>query len=214
MDLLRASRGQGNVDDWPEWCLLPGEAPYAIATANGLVKSEVINMAPVDQMASLYAWLQGKNIWQVDPGVATALLHTDMDVEIPIGSRSIAGMLDDTSKTAQATAERFGIDGAEDTLSDTTEVIRAAIAIAPYSCSRQRDIADPARPGAELARPRVVGRLYQPPRIEVGYRVGAAIRRSRMVRVAAEDEPEAVSRVRVSPHLRAAHCTITGLVPT
>jgi phenolic acid decarboxylase len=63
MDLLRASRDQGNVEDWPEWCLLPGEAPYAIATATGLVNSEVINMTPVDQMAAFYAWLQGKNIW-------------------------------------------------------------------------------------------------------------------------------------------------------
>jgi hypothetical protein len=47
-------------------------------------------------------------------------------------SRWIAGMLDDTIKTAQATAERFGIDGAEDTLSDKAEVIRAAISIALY----------------------------------------------------------------------------------
>jgi hypothetical protein len=72
MDELRASRGQGNVDDWPEWCLLPGDAPYAIATANGLVDSEVINMKPVDQMSALYAWLQGKNIWQggAAPGLA------------------------------------------------------------------------------------------------------------------------------------------------
>ena len=62
MDLLRASRRQGDVDDWPEWCLLPGDAPYAIATADGLVNSEVINMMPVDQMAAFYAWLQGKNI--------------------------------------------------------------------------------------------------------------------------------------------------------
>jgi len=84
MDLLRTSRGRGNVDDWPAWCLLPGEAPYAIATANGRVNSEVINMAPVDQMAAFYAWLQGKNIWQVDPDMATALLRTEMDVEIPI----------------------------------------------------------------------------------------------------------------------------------
>jgi hypothetical protein len=267
MDELRASRGQGNVDDWPEWCLLPGDAPYAIATANGLVNSEVINMTPVDQMAAFYAWLQGKNIWQVDADMAAALLRTAMDVEIPtdvlyylpmwgpyilapegcsdwprgvlgmivhldwgmdnslpmlrllvdygearwgsvpliIRSGLIAGMLDDTIKTAQATGQRFGIDGAEDTLSDKTEVIRAAIAIALYSCSNHRDVADPARPGAELARPRVVGRLYQPRRIEVGYRVGAAIRRSRTVRVEAEDEPEAVSRARVSAHLRAAH---------
>jgi hypothetical protein len=87
-------------------------------------------------------------------------------------------------------------------------VIRAAIAIALYSWSRQRDIADPLRPGAELAGPRVVGRLYQPRRIEVGYRVGAAIRRSRTVRVEGEDEPEAVPRARVSPHLRAAHCLV------
>ncbi len=84
MDLLRASRDQGNVDGWPEWCLLPGEASYAIATANGLVDSEVINMTPVDQMSAFYAWLQGKNIWQVDPDMATALLRTEMDVEIPI----------------------------------------------------------------------------------------------------------------------------------
>ena len=57
---------------------------------------------------------------------------------------------------------------------------------------------------------RVVGRLYQPRRIEVGYRVGAAIRLSRTVRVEAEDEPEVVSRVRVSPHLRAAHCLVNS----
>ncbi len=84
LDLLRASRDQGNVKDWPEWCLLPGEAPYAIATASGLVNSEVINRTPVDQMAAFYAWLQGKNIPQVDPDMATALLRTAIDVEIPI----------------------------------------------------------------------------------------------------------------------------------
>jgi hypothetical protein len=27
MDLLRASRDQGNIDDWPEWRLLPGKRP-------------------------------------------------------------------------------------------------------------------------------------------------------------------------------------------
>jgi hypothetical protein len=51
MDLVRASRGQATSTIGPEWCLLPGEAPYAIATANGLVSSEVINMAPVDEIA-------------------------------------------------------------------------------------------------------------------------------------------------------------------
>jgi hypothetical protein len=195
MDLLRASRGQGNTDDWPEWCLVPGEAPYAIATANGLVNSEVINMAPVDQLAAFYAWLQGKNIWQVDPDMASALLRTDMDVEIPIGvlyylpmwgpyilapvgcsdwpagvlgmivhldwgmenglpilrllvdyggnrwdsvplimsARSIAGMLADTITTAREVGDRLGVDSLEDTLSDKTKVITAAIAIALYS---------------------------------------------------------------------------------
>jgi hypothetical protein len=48
------------------------------------VNSEVINMAPVDQMAAFYSWLQGKNIWQVDPDMATAPLRTEMHVEIPI----------------------------------------------------------------------------------------------------------------------------------
>lgn len=267
MDLLRVSPGQGNVDDWPAWCLLPGEAPYAIATADGLVNSEVINTTPVDQMSAIYAWLQGKNIWQVDPDMATALLRTEMDVEIPIDvlyylpmwgpyilapegcsdwppgvlgiivyldwgmdnslpmlrllvdygearwesvplimrSRSIAGMLDDTIQTAQATSERFGIDGAEDTLSDKTEAIRAAIAIALYSCSRQRDIADPVRPGADLTRPQAVGRRYLPRRIEVGYRVGAAIRRSPTLRSGVEDERGGATRASTSPHLRAAH---------
>lgn len=83
MDLLRASRDQGNVDGWPEWCLLPGEASYAIATANGLVDSEVINMKPVDQMSAFYAWLQGKNIWQVDPDMATALLRIEWMSKYP-----------------------------------------------------------------------------------------------------------------------------------
>jgi hypothetical protein len=267
MDLLRGSRGQGNTTDWPEWCLVPGEAPYAIARANGVFDSEVINMGPVDRMAALYAWLQGKNIWQVDPDMATALLRTDIDVEIPVSvlyhlpmwgpyilapegckdwppgvlgmivhldwgmdnslpmlrllvdygsarwesvplimrSRSIAGMLVDTITSAREVGEKLGVDSAQDTLSDKTEVIRAAISIALYSCSEQRDMADPARPGSELARPQVVGRRYPPRRLEVGYRVGAAIRRSRTVRAEAESEPEGEPKARVSPHLRAAH---------
>jgi hypothetical protein len=263
MDLLRASRDERGGDDWPEWCLVPGEAPYAIATANGMVNTEVINMTAVDQMAAFYAWLQGKNIWQVDPDMATALLRTDMDAEIPIGilyylpmwgpyilapagcgewptgvfgimvhldwdmgnrvpvlrllvdyggarwesvrlimrARSMGGMLDDTIKTARESAERLGIDSADDTLSDKAAVIRAGISIALYSCSKQRDIVDPVRPGADLDRPRAVGRRFQPRRMELGYRVGAAMRRSPTVRVEPEDEPGAGTRTRVSRHL-------------
>ncbi len=72
-------------------------------------------------------------------------------VPLVMRSRSIAGMLDDTIKTAKATAERFGIDGAEDTLSDKTEMIRARNCYSSVQLSGQRDIADPERPGVELA---------------------------------------------------------------
>jgi hypothetical protein len=81
---LRASLGtRATSTIGPSGACSPGKR-YAIATANGLVNSEVINMTPVDQMSGLYGWLHGKKIWQVDPDMARALPRTEMDVEIPI----------------------------------------------------------------------------------------------------------------------------------
>jgi hypothetical protein len=133
-------------------------------------------------------------------------------VPLIMRASSIRAMLDDTIKTARASAERLGIDSADDTLSDKAAVIRAGISIALYSCSKQRDIVDPLRPEADMDRPRVVGRRYQPRRMELGYRVGAAMRRSPTVRVEAEDEPGAGQRTPVSPHLslRGAHCLVNS----
>ena len=119
-------------------------------------------------------------------------------------SRSILGMLDDTMKTARETAKRLAIGDAEDTLSDKTDVMRAAIAIALYSCSKNRDIADPARPRAELARHQGAGRSYLPRRIELGYRVGAALRLAQ-ARRQQTTRGVGVTRARPAPYVKGAH---------
>lgn len=81
MDYVRSS--VRTSVDWPDWCLVPMSAAYAVVSGGGGNRVPLEDMGMVAAMAALYAWRVGRDIWRVDQELAETVLTTDMGGEIP-----------------------------------------------------------------------------------------------------------------------------------
>ncbi len=69
---------------WPEWCLVPMAAAYAVVSGGGDNTVPFRELGMVAMMSALYAWRMGRDIWRASPELAEAVLATDMDAPIPV----------------------------------------------------------------------------------------------------------------------------------
>lgn len=247
----------------PEWCLVPMWVPYSLAKTAGATDLVRGIPGPAPTMAALYAWRQGKAIWQVDADLAEAVISSTGDDEIPVDvlyrlpewgvyvlgpdcrgwpaeivgaiahlewdpkteqpelrllldygegralgvplpmtSASVTGMLKDVERAAVDNAKKVAVPVTPGGLVDMAAAISPVLALVLYLCSEGADISDPERP-------RAVPHRHKTPRVgpsrswQVGYRIGAALRRAKYLYQA--ESAGGSSGRGVAPHLRRAH---------
>lgn len=78
-----ANRGKDGLDDWPEWCLLPMAAWYAIISGGRNKRLDLTQVADVSIMASLGAWRMGQGVYRFDPTLYAGLIDTTIDGNVP-----------------------------------------------------------------------------------------------------------------------------------
>lgn len=76
--------GQDGLPSWPEWCYAPFSAAIAVATGGNLYDLLPLSLAQMSQcIAALAPWRQSKEVYVVDPDLASALYAQGDDLDVP-----------------------------------------------------------------------------------------------------------------------------------
>lgn len=84
LDYFRGMNGREGLPAWPEWCLLPMSATQAVVSDGGKIQSPKVWIPPMQEMAALYAWRQGRGIYCFDEDLAENVLETTGIDELPV----------------------------------------------------------------------------------------------------------------------------------
>jgi hypothetical protein len=79
MDALRLARPV----PWPQWCLVPMAAAYAIVERAGWLGGHSYDPSLISAVAACYAWCQGRGVYVFEPELAEALLGSEGLGEVP-----------------------------------------------------------------------------------------------------------------------------------
>ena len=84
MDGYRAAKGQRGIPDWPDWCLLPMAAAYAVVSDDeGTDRVSLQRAADIPRLAALYAWRYTQGVYRFDPDLRAELTATPIIGDIP-----------------------------------------------------------------------------------------------------------------------------------
>ena len=79
-DVFLAGRGK-DLPSWPGWCYCPLSAAYAIASRGGSITADTIKDVAI--LGALAAWRPTQGIYRFDKDVASAIMSTEIDGEVP-----------------------------------------------------------------------------------------------------------------------------------
>ena len=86
-DVFLAGRGK-DLPSWPGWCYCPLSAAYAIASRGGSITADTIKDVAI--LGALAAWRPTQGIYRFDKDVASAIMSTEIDGEVPCNYSSSA----------------------------------------------------------------------------------------------------------------------------
>lgn len=80
-DMFIGSKGDDDLDVWPDWCLCPMAAAAAIVSSGGEMRREVVQ--DVARVAALAAWRMTKTVYRFDPAFYIQLIETKIN-KVPV----------------------------------------------------------------------------------------------------------------------------------
>ena len=76
-------RGDRDFATWPSWCYCPLSGAYAVVSGGGDNRASIDRLHLVGELGAVAAWRPTKGIYRFDPDLATALIDTPLDRELP-----------------------------------------------------------------------------------------------------------------------------------